>query len=76
MSKIKYYIEQCDNGIVIADKTDYQDGEVGMAEVALDKDICYQLGKLIWQDIKYKLDETLESGADIELEIKPRRAKL
>ena len=74
--KLKYFIEQCDNGIVIADKTDYKDGEVGMAEVALDKDICYQLGKWLWSEIKDHMDRELSNAVELDINIQSVKTRL
>lgn len=74
--KINYYIEQCDNGIVIADKTDCKEGEVCAVEVALDKDICYQLGKWIWSEIKTHIDRELANAVELNINIQSVKTRL
>lgn len=71
--KIKYYIEQCDNGIVIADNTD---AENKVVEVALDDDMVSKLGRMLWEEILNTTNAELKNAADIEINITPREGKL
>ena len=69
----KYYIEQCDNGIVIADNTD---AENKVVEVALDDDMVSKLGRMLWEEILNTTNAELKNAADIEINITPREGKL
>lgn len=75
--KLHYYIEQADNGAVIADRTDCEEGEYPLfCEVALEKDIRYQLGKYIYDEIYNFQNSTLANAVGLEITIKARKSKL
>lgn len=73
MSKLKYHIEQCDNGIVLVDNTDT---EITTAEVVLDDDIVSTLGKMLWAEVQHILDAELKNAAEIEITITAKDSKL
>lgn len=70
--KIKYYIEQCDNGIVVSEDRN----DVKFVEVVPDDDIISCLGKLLWGEINNILDAELKNAADIEINITAKEGKL
>ena len=71
--KINYYIEQCDNGIVIVDNTD---AENKVIEVMIDDDIASNLGKMLWAEVINIFCKERKNAADIEINITSREGKL
>ena len=71
--KINYYIEQCDNGIVIADNTD---AENKVIEVMIDDEIASNLGKMLWAEVINIFCEKRKNAADIEINITAKEGKL
>ena len=68
--KLKYIIEQADNGIVIVDRTDCTKDEQAMfVEVALEKDICYQLGRKLYGEIRNYMNKELANAVKIDINI-------
>lgn len=71
--KINYYIEQCDNGIVIVDNTD---AENKVIEVMIDDDIASNLGKMLWAEVINIFCKERKNAADIEINITAKEGKL
>ena len=66
MEKIKLYLDQCDNGWVLQDETDTQNGST---EIVEDKNIRYQLGLAIFDYMRSAMDEEASNGCEIELTV-------
>ena len=66
MEKIKLYLDQLDNGWVLQDETDTQNGST---EIVEDKDIRYQLGLAILDYVRSAMDEVASTGCEIELTV-------
>ena len=66
MEKIKLYLDQLDNGWVLQDETDTQNGSTDIVE---DKDIRYQLGLAILDYVRSAMDEVASNGCEIELTV-------
>ena len=78
MAQIRLHIEQADNGIVIADRTECDTDEqyAGNIIVALDKDKCYELGKYICGEVKHVMDKQLVNAVEIKMIIQETNMRL
>lgn len=73
MTQVKLYLAQLDNGWVIQDESGNM---VGSVEVALDKDVYYQLGKCMMSNIRAALYEAKYNDCELDINIKPVDSRL
>lgn len=78
MTQLRLHIEQAENGIVIADRTECNTDEhyADNIIVALDKGKCYELGKYIWEEVKHVMDKELVNAVEMKMIIQETNMRL
>ena len=77
MIELHYYIEQADNGMVIADRKDRKENETAESvSIVMDDDARNYLGNLLYSEIYEAMDAAAENGADVKIIITAQKGKL
>lgn len=77
MTELHYYIEQADNGMIIADRTGRKENETTESvSVVMDDDARNYLGKLLYSEIYEAMNAAAENGADVKIAITAQKGKL